>query len=55
MVVLSQGKAKAQKKERVQPFYHWVCFTRNDNSQATQWLGNDWGAFVVHKFLLRGC
>ncbi len=48
-------KGKGQKKGTWLTFYHWVCSTRKDNSQATQWLGNDWGAFVVHKSLLRGC
>jgi len=32
-----------------------VCISQGNNSQATQWLGNDQEAFVVHKYLLRGC
>jgi hypothetical protein len=55
MVVLSQGKAKAKKKGTWLTILSLGVFHKEGNSQATQWLGNDWGAFVVHKSLLRGC
>jgi hypothetical protein len=27
------------------------CVPQGNNSQATQWLGNDWEAFVTNLFL----